>query len=306
MLKPPGKTDPIKFLVERKFPLYKALQIPPSLSTISSRGGLSVERRKELTDQIDAYKKELKTKPPAELQALFEAEQAKYFEEQRLKSEQREKELFFHQPNATANFDHWSKASYWTLEEALALSFGKEPKVVTWEKVRAYTQVSPFAKQYELRRDLVQRAMVSKQLHDATLPGTFLAWAKRNDFDVPEQLIERVEARGIQVADWKTLFEQLKEKHEDLFEAYQAVSNKLAEYEQSGNSPSTLEQCNSWSDFKQKAEYAIEEFPKWKKTQWKIRKTGNLQEWLTDTIDASPREAEIIKKFLTELFEELK
>jgi hypothetical protein len=59
---------------------------------------------------------------------------------------------------------------------------------------------SSFVAQYARRRDLALRAKSWEQLFDPLLPGIFLAWAKRTD--TPE-LIEAVERRGVQVADWK-------------------------------------------------------------------------------------------------------
>jgi hypothetical protein len=35
---------------------------------------------------------------------------------------------FFNQPDAVADYDHWSKTAHWTLDEAIALSFGKAPE----------------------------------------------------------------------------------------------------------------------------------------------------------------------------------
>ena len=34
---------------------------------------------------------------------------------------------FFNRPESDADFDHWLKMYYWTPEEAVSLSFGKEP-----------------------------------------------------------------------------------------------------------------------------------------------------------------------------------
>jgi hypothetical protein len=47
----------------------------------------------------------------------------------RVKAEQEEGERFFNRPHANADFDHWSKAAHWTLDEAIALSLGKAPEV---------------------------------------------------------------------------------------------------------------------------------------------------------------------------------
>ncbi len=49
---------------------------------------------------------------------------------------------------ARADFDHWSKMPRWTLEEATALSFGKAPEFVNWDKVKANRGQSSFADGY--------------------------------------------------------------------------------------------------------------------------------------------------------------
>jgi hypothetical protein len=112
----------------------------------------------------------------------------------------------------SADFAYWSKAAHWTLDEAIALSFGRAPEVVTWKQVEPYLRVSPFAFEYQRRRELALRAVVWQQLFDPVLPGIFLAWAKRSDFSIPPELEAAVTARGIQVADWQSLYKELKEK----------------------------------------------------------------------------------------------
>jgi hypothetical protein len=67
--------------------------------------------------------------------------------------------------------------------------------------------------QYARRRDLALRAVTWKQLFDPVLPGIFLAWAKRTDIAVPPELIEAVQNRGAQIADWKSLYDNAVEAH---------------------------------------------------------------------------------------------
>lgn len=67
---------------------------------------------------------------------------------------------------------------------------------------------SPFVAQYTKRRDLALRAKTWEQLFDPVLPGIFLAWAKRLDIPVPAELTEAVEKRGVQLADWKTRYDE--------------------------------------------------------------------------------------------------
>jgi hypothetical protein len=127
----------------------------------------------------------------------------------RAKAEQEERERFFNQPRANADFDHWSKAAHWTLDEAIALSLGRAPEMVRWDRLQSLTQIgSPFVTHYARRRDLALRAKAWEQLFDPVLPGIFLAWAKRTDIDVPAELVEAVQKRGVQIADWKGMYEQ--------------------------------------------------------------------------------------------------
>jgi hypothetical protein len=48
--------------------------------------------------------------------------------ERKAKSDYDENQRVFNRPSAVADFDYWSRMSYWTLDEALALSFGKAPE----------------------------------------------------------------------------------------------------------------------------------------------------------------------------------
>jgi len=51
---------------------------------------------------------------------------------------------------------------------------------------------------------------------------------------------------------------------------------------------------------------AISEYPSWKKTQQKVQKTANLIDWLRTSIGADNREAEVLKKLLSDFFNELR
>jgi hypothetical protein len=68
--------------------------------------------------------------------------------------------------------------------------------------------MSPFVFQYSRLRDLTLRAKAWQQLFDPVLPGIFLAWAKRTGIDVASKLTEAVENQGVQIADWKSLYEK--------------------------------------------------------------------------------------------------
>src|SRR5690348_15997691 len=154
--------DPIEYLVGRRFGLL------PSNTAYPVR--LSVERELRKVSETkrqaaQSYKADLEAKPKEEIHALYEAELAKHRAKELAKTEREEKARFFNQPSASADFDHWSKASYWTLDEAVALSFGKAPEIVKWEQIKQYLQVSPFAVQYGRVLDLARRAQQWGQLY---------------------------------------------------------------------------------------------------------------------------------------------
>lgn len=206
---------PIEYLTRRKFPDWKAVQIHPSLSNMG-RGGVPHDYRVTRLQEIQTYQAELKAKSADDLRVLYQQERAKEAQEHQAKAEREERQRFFSQPSAKADFVHWSKAAHWTLEEAIALSFGKNPEVVTLRRVQELINVSDFAKRYAQIRDLALRAKAWNQLYDPVLPGIFLAWARRTEIEVPAELIEQVEKRGVVIADWKDNFEKLKEQFDIL------------------------------------------------------------------------------------------
>jgi hypothetical protein len=128
-----------------------------------------------------------------------------------------------------AEIGHWSRAAFWFFDEATALSFGREPKLVKWENVKEYTEVSPFAHKYERLRDLILRARQAGQLTDPTPPGFYIAWARRNDVDFPADLEAAVVARGSQIGDWKSKYDELS----SLYDALLAQMDKLMQQVQS-------------------------------------------------------------------------
>ena len=211
------KFDKIEYLIGRKFgPL----------------GVRQARKSPEQSRQISDYRDLLLKLPQEEIDVRVEKERIKNQEEIAAKAERDEQARFFNQPFAAADFEHWSKAAHWSLDEAIALSFGKEPEHVNWQKVKTYIQVSPFAYQYQRRRDLAIRALPWKQLFDPVLPTIFLDWARRNELDVPTELEDAVASRGQQIADWKTLHDEQKARAEAAETDFAEALVKLTELKQ--------------------------------------------------------------------------
>jgi hypothetical protein len=124
--------------------------------------------------------------------------------EQRKRNE--EASHWFNQPTAIANFEHWSKAVTWTLDEAVALSFGLEPCLVNWDKLAPLATASEFAQEYAKKRDLIQRAELAGQISSPTTPNAFIVWSQRVNITVDQRIVDAVVAHG-ELPDYKSLFD---------------------------------------------------------------------------------------------------
>lgn len=156
---------------------------------------LNPEERVKLRADADAYQEELYSKPREELERMCAEERPKEQEERRIKAEKEEKDRYFNQPDVNADFDFWSKAAYWTLDEAVALSLGKDPKKVKWDDIKSLIDRSPFIQEYGKRRNLANRAKATGQIKEPTPPSAFVQWSHENDLSFPQQLAEKLKVR---------------------------------------------------------------------------------------------------------------
>jgi hypothetical protein len=111
-------------------------------------------------------------------------------------------------PKTAPDFTHWSKKSYWTLDEGVALSLGREPTQTKWEQMRMFTQVDEFAGKYSKIRDLAERAQTMGHMSNPVAPGAYIAWLDENEIKYPSELGDQVAARGYK--DWRQLHQELK------------------------------------------------------------------------------------------------
>ncbi len=212
MSHPPGRKDVIEFLIHRKFP-------PLVLATLSNQPrpkGTPTLGRILRHEEISRYRSELENLPPVDFQSLYERETAAAIADM----QREEGARFFNQPHANADFDHWSKAEHWSLDEAIALVFGKAPEIVSWDKIKTYNGTSPFVKQYARLRDLAERAKVWKKLYDPVLPPIFLKWAEDNEIAIPPDLSAKVERLKGKLFDWKKRCEELQATFDKLNDSY--------------------------------------------------------------------------------------
>jgi hypothetical protein len=127
----PSVKDRTEYLVRRRFPFARAIEFPPSLNSGRTRfPGPTPEDRQA----VASYRAELAALSADELVARYNAEKQREYDQLVAKGELDERDRFFNQPHAAADFVHWSKMAHWTLDEAVALSFGKTPELVNWQE----------------------------------------------------------------------------------------------------------------------------------------------------------------------------
>lgn len=226
---PLWKSDPIGYLVQRRFPLS-------GLSVLEQREGRksadAAAKNKERANEANAYRLHLETLAPARLSELVAKTQA---DDSRLRQERadfEEQQRTFNQPFARADFAYWASASYWSQDEAVALSFGRDPRHVTWKAIEPFENVSAFARSFADRREIVRRAIVMGQLFNLTIPTFFLAWAKRVRLEMPKEMTEEIEKLGLQIGDWKTIADQRQEiidRHEERIRLADKRNTELSE-----------------------------------------------------------------------------
>lgn len=218
--------DQIDYLVNRKYP--GSIATPP----LSASSSFNHAQHEKFLADIKNYKDELFKQTQAEVKALYDTEFDKQDELAKLKLKLEEQSRFFNLQSANADFVHWSKAAHWTLDEAIALSFGKSPDIVSWPDVEKYTHVSPFAKEYAKRRDLALRALPWKKLFDPVLPSIFLSWAKELSLPLPELLVSEVEKIGGTATNWRERYKELEKKYIAHLEKTVSEKNQISQSKQ--------------------------------------------------------------------------
>jgi hypothetical protein len=221
------QTNPIQYLLNDKFPFNKLLGQNDLNLSVGKSDKIAIQ-------QVADFRKALEEKSRDEIVLLIAEARHREAERHRLHSEKMEAESFFNQPSANADFGYWSRISYWTLEEGVALSFGKNPWIVKWEKLKNHNVASPLIPKYAAKHEEVRRAKAMGQLWESTIPFVFIKWASRVGFEMPEELTSQVLALGVQGLDWKEAFEkEVVEKakiESDLANANQKIFEMMREY----------------------------------------------------------------------------
>jgi len=197
----------ITYLVHKKFGIIATLA--PTFEMIQKNKNINAEKSIQ-TINIESYEKSLRALPVSELEKKYHQAIASEADRARQYAINEEKSWCYNLQSANADFVHWAKAAPWTLDEAIALSFGKEPEIVTWKKIETLKHKSEFAKAFAKRRDLAIRATRIKKLSDPVMPVVFICWAKELHIELPSILLTELEKVGNAAIDWRKEWLKLK------------------------------------------------------------------------------------------------
>lgn len=121
----------------------------------------------------------------------------------------------FHNDDMDCDYDFWSGKFYWTVDEATALSFGKDPEKFKWNDepwgVKALVDDSTFANYFSELREVILADQATGVLPEVLPPHLYLDWAGRRDVDVPHTLEEKVRSSSPflkRFAEYETLAKQ--------------------------------------------------------------------------------------------------
>jgi len=98
----------------------------------------------------------------------------------------------FHNIFTIAESLKWASEAYWTVEEATALSFGKDPRVVNLGYVERAARPSEFAALFVSLHEQILDAQRRKELPTHLMPRVFIEWTKLSNVDFPNHLEEAV------------------------------------------------------------------------------------------------------------------
>jgi hypothetical protein len=192
----------LKLLALKVFPDYAALTQSDVTSAFHSSRVRWSEPTSERKAEFKIWWTTHSAMPLDEIQRLLADESQKELAKRKARAELDESLRFFNRPSAACDSLHWSRMDYWAVEEAVALSLGKNPKLVNWETIEPFLVVdsngftSTLAKEFDERLQVARRAVAMKKLHDPERPSNFIRWTERLNYLFPTQLRDLIAGRG--------------------------------------------------------------------------------------------------------------
>ena len=121
-----------------------------------------------------------------------------------------------------------------------------------------------------------------------------------------DKLESRLTNATLQFKKLRESKEAIESERDSLKSIVESLNSQRTNLPRHTDTNSNITDSAYWTALANMASRAVVEFPDWKKKQRQVQKTGNLMEWLKNSIGADNREAEILKKTLSDFFNELR
>jgi len=191
---------------------YLSLRLYPAKAVNKARADVSEGRIRDAAEDYvrgaEIFERALQALSPAALKALVDDEQELEAIQLRAHTQNQEQIRFFNRPDAAADFSFWAKQACWSLDEAVALILGKEPKVVNWDRIAPMTPSSEFARRFSDIREHLIKARRNGQLIDPVRPDQFFRWTRARGVTLPaklESLLDGRQGKTVTVGDGSTV-----------------------------------------------------------------------------------------------------
>lgn len=124
----------------------------------------------------------------------------------------------------SVDYRYWAQLAGWTTAEAAALFLNEDPDslIITGDQ-----QPNTIGWRYLRMHRLLQRAVEMDELSTPSSPEDMLEWAKRNNVEVPEQVIESVRPRP-PFRSWRARFRSMRKQRNRLAEERDDLREQLA------------------------------------------------------------------------------
>ncbi len=176
--------------------------------------------------EAEAFRGLLKRAPEEHVRRWFHERLQQLLPAAKEAVEESEAALFFNRLNAFADFNYWAMYPFWSLQEVVSLSLGREPRVVNWGAFEAEgTTTTLFAARYRQLGDLIHRCIQAGTLSLPVEPALYVAWCRQMNMDLPAGLTAAVEAHHGRAFDWPAACMRALEMFEEAQQNLQAWSD---------------------------------------------------------------------------------
>lgn len=116
------------------------------------------------------------------------------------------------------DFVNWSRESFWSADEAIALFFGLEPDDVNWDALEQAVPHSTAAGEISRLRKILKRAQSKGDLQTNEYPHNYAAWANLRGLEIPAALLQAISKFGRPIPDWdqRVTLQQVADRKKDV------------------------------------------------------------------------------------------